>query len=125
MAPPSCTFNSPIPNPQTSLPACSVPIGFSNSTILDTCCNSEVNPIRSYGAPDGGPSCYQYCTTDDVQAVEQCLQQNLGAYEVGQPQFQCFNVAVGVKKAENGGARIGGGRWVFVLMTAGFVWGLL
>ncbi|KAF2727133.1 hypothetical protein EJ04DRAFT_506233 [Polyplosphaeria fusca] len=125
----TCTFTTPLPNPPTTLPSCSVPIGSSNSTILDTCCNSEVNPIRSYGAPDGGPDCYMFCTTDTVQTVEECLRQNLGMYEKDAPQFECFNVGVGVQKAESGaGGREGTGkrgRWVVLGLAIVFAVGMM
>ncbi|KAF1977845.1 hypothetical protein BU23DRAFT_435644, partial [Bimuria novae-zelandiae CBS 107.79] len=87
----TCAFSSLIPSPPTDLQSCAVPIGGSNSTLLDTCCNGEVNPIRTFPAPDADHECYMYCTTDDAAPVQTCLEQNLGRYVKGGGQaFQCF-----------------------------------
>ncbi|PSN61320.1 hypothetical protein BS50DRAFT_461224, partial [Corynespora cassiicola Philippines] len=87
----SCSFSGPLPNPQTAASSCTVPIGGSNSTIIDTCCNGHVNPIQTYSFPNSKEDCYMFCTTTDVQTVESCLIEKLGPYDPDQPAFQCFN----------------------------------
>ncbi|KAF2256915.1 hypothetical protein BU26DRAFT_31974 [Trematosphaeria pertusa] len=111
MAAPSCAFTSGIPNPPTTSPSCAVPIGGSNSTLLDTCCNGHINPINTYSAPGADDDCYQYCTTDAVNDVQGCLTQKFEAYDKNSPAFQCFNVAP-VKAAESKGGRIKGAGWI-------------
>jgi hypothetical protein len=86
----SCTYNNPPPNPPTSQAACAVPMGGSNQTIIDTCCNGHINPIVNYGAP-GEADCWQYCTTDDPNTVQSCLEQNMGIYNPSNPRFACYN----------------------------------
>jgi hypothetical protein len=95
MASPSCSFNKPIPTPPTTGPAFAVPVGGSNATILDTCCNGHINPIRTYSAPDED-DCYMYCNTDSPDAVMTCLSQPqmLGAKSIdaNNQNWNSFNV---------------------------------
>jgi hypothetical protein len=126
----SCNANQ-IPNPPTALAACAVPIGGSNSSILDTCCNGHVNAIATYGPPGSTSNtrsedgCFQFCTTDQPDLVQGCLINTLGEYEKGDPIFECFNVASAKKDtgaAESGygnaGVRVGarGVGWVMALV---------
>jgi hypothetical protein len=125
--PPTCAFNVPIPNPPTTLSACSVPLGGSNSTILDTCCNAHINPILKYGAPDSS-ECYQYCTTDSVHAVMECLSQpeNLGAFDAENPKWSCYNVGdVRKEEAVDDGYGYGSGVGRVRLSKAAVVVGIL
>ncbi|OAL50200.1 hypothetical protein IQ07DRAFT_632119 [Pyrenochaeta sp. DS3sAY3a] len=106
----SCV-STPIPLPPTTLPSCAVPIGGSNSSILDACCNGHINVLATYAPPlntststssstntavlsDNG--CFQFCTTDAVVNVQSCLAAKLGAYrQDGQgPAFECFNLGL-------------------------------
>ncbi|KAF2635064.1 hypothetical protein P280DRAFT_383192, partial [Massarina eburnea CBS 473.64] len=86
----SCSYTSPIPTPPTSLTSCAVPLGGSNSTLLDTCCNGEINPIRTYSVAETTSDCYQYCTTNDVASVQTCLKWNMDMYGVAGESFRCF-----------------------------------
>ncbi|KAF2258956.1 hypothetical protein CC78DRAFT_572170 [Lojkania enalia] len=110
----TCPHRFGIPNPPTTKAACAIPIGGSNSTILDTCCNGHINPIVSYGAPDG-EDCYQFCTTDAVEEVEDCLLNKLGEFNKSDPDFQCFN-AVDMQTQTNDSRRRGVGMWLFVAL---------
>ncbi|KAF2658355.1 hypothetical protein K491DRAFT_676404 [Lophiostoma macrostomum CBS 122681] len=93
--PASCNYDRPIPNPPTTSTACSVPIGGSNTTILDTCCNGHINPFKQYGAP-GEDTCYQYCTTQAGVDVQNCLRNKLGnGTDDTSPLFMCYNVVEG------------------------------
>ncbi|KAF2036103.1 hypothetical protein EK21DRAFT_106209 [Setomelanomma holmii] len=120
----SCTA-APVPAPPTSLTSCAVPVGGSNSTILDVCCNSHVNSFATYAAPGASnvrsdDGCFQFCTTDNPEYVSGCLTNTLGEY-ASAINFECFNVP-NVKKDSGSGAggdesgygnaagRIGGGR---------------
>ena len=98
----ACNANQ-IPSPPTSLASCAVPIGGSNSSIIDNCCNGHINSIVTYG-PRGSNSnarsddgCFQFCITDSPDLVEGCLANSLGEYSKGEPIFKCFNTAA-VKK---------------------------
>lgn len=107
MAASSCTFPTPLtlPTPPVTVQACAVPLGGSNSTLLDTCCNGHINPIRTYSAPNSSDDCYMYCTTDDALSVQECLSEYMkeGA-------FQCFGVTV--RRAGSGGkSTLGRGSW--------------
>lgn len=113
----SCNANI-IPAPPTTLASCSVPIGGSNSSILDTCCNSHINAIATYGAPgsnSNAPSdngCFQFCVTDTAGYVENCLMNALSDFEEGEPIFQCFNTETTSSEARsdygNSGAKAHG-----------------
>ena len=95
MTDPTCSFNKPIPKPPTTGPAFAVLVGGSNTTILDTCCNGHINPIRAYHAPEED-DCYLYCNTDAPDAVMSCLSQPqmLGAKSIdaNNPNWDSFNV---------------------------------
>ena len=118
-----------IPSPPTALSACAVPIGGSNSSILDTCCNGHINAIATYGAPGSTSNaraddgCFQFCVTDSPDLVEGCLVNTLGEYSKGEPIFQCFNTAAAVKKDEGSGygssgvrVKAGGMGWTVGIM---------
>ncbi|KAH7392641.1 hypothetical protein BKA66DRAFT_412106 [Pyrenochaeta sp. MPI-SDFR-AT-0127] len=130
----SCNAFSQIPAPPTTLPSCAVPIGGSNSSILDACCNGHINAIATYSDPkadanlEDDDGCFQYCTTDSPANVEACLSQKLAEYATSGPKFECFNVNVeGVRKGGSGGYSSAGGRvrvkgWVMgVVLGMGFV----
>ncbi|KAF2005165.1 hypothetical protein P154DRAFT_425271 [Amniculicola lignicola CBS 123094] len=106
----SCASNPQIPNPpSTTTTTCAVRLGGSNSTILDACCNSHINGFKSYPAPGSSKDCYQYCETNDPDAVERCfsLPSNFGPYDKERPDFQCFNAVNGTGST---GDAIGRGR---------------
>ncbi|CAN9451058.1 unnamed protein product [Alternaria alternata] len=136
----SCQPFTAVPQPPTTLPSCAVPVGGSNSSILDACCNGHINAIATYSAPDtttSSPStsstpvivnsedndgCFQYCITDSPDIVQSCLAQKMEEYEKdsasGMGIFGCFNTdkAVGAKRNDDeagyasAGMRISGGR---------------
>ncbi|PVH98375.1 hypothetical protein DM02DRAFT_615868 [Periconia macrospinosa] len=119
----SCTYTTLFPPPPTNLPSCAVPLGGSNSTILDSCCNGEVNLIRTYSGPGVSNDCYQYCNTADVKSVQNCLSQNMNMYGVVGPGFQCFNAVEG-RGVENSGTKFGvGAKWIFMIWAVGFILG--
>jgi hypothetical protein len=125
MAPPSsCTYNKPFPNPQTAGAACSVPIGGSNTTLLDTCCNGHINPVQKYGAP-GEDECYQFCTTDEVVDVMACLTINLGEFDADNPTWACFNYAGAKSKSgseyDSGVGRVKVGKMMATVVLLGLV----
>jgi hypothetical protein len=111
-----------------------VPIGGSNSSILDTCCNGHINAIATYSAPGSSSNaradngCFQFCVTDNPEYVEGCLTNTLGEYEKGGLMFECFNTA-SVKKGRDGedsgyasaGSRTGFGWMMGVIVGLGFV----
>ncbi|KAF2711997.1 hypothetical protein K504DRAFT_346410, partial [Pleomassaria siparia CBS 279.74] len=99
-----------IPQPATNAPSCSVPIGGSNSTIFDSCCNSHINLIQT-----DSTSCYLFCTTDSVADVENCLNSKLGPYNKQRQTFQCFNETA----KEGGSERIRLGKGILVIMGLG------
>ncbi|KAH7398666.1 hypothetical protein DE146DRAFT_498333 [Phaeosphaeria sp. MPI-PUGE-AT-0046c] len=131
----ACTA-SPVPAPPTSLPACAIPIGGSNTTILDTCCNGHINAMATYSAPGSSSNaksdngCFQYCVTDSPDYVAGCLTNTLGEFE-SSVVFECFNTQKGKKgeasKEERGygsgagkvGGRVGWGMGSLVVL--GFV----
>ncbi|KAF1962799.1 hypothetical protein CC80DRAFT_541950 [Byssothecium circinans] len=119
----SCAYTTPIPLPPTSLTSCAVPLGGANSTLLDTCCNGEINPIRMYSGAGESSDCYQYCTTSDVASVQDCLSVNMAMYGAASVGFQCFNVvaAKGVENADGG--RTGGMSGKLWMTMVGF-WAL-
>ncbi|KAF2131027.1 hypothetical protein P153DRAFT_271805, partial [Dothidotthia symphoricarpi CBS 119687] len=98
-----------LPTPPTTLASCAVPVGGSNTSILDACCNGHINAIATYSAPDSSSNsdsengCFQYCVTNNPQAVKTCLSEKLGMYGESGPIFECFNMA----DVKTGG--IGGG----------------
>lgn len=102
----SCAPFSQIPTPPTTLASCAVPVGGSNSSILDACCNGHINAITTYSAPDedtnseDNDGCFQYCVTDSADIVRGCLAEKMEAYEKGMSMFECFNVA-SVRKGGN------------------------
>ncbi|EUC42629.1 hypothetical protein COCMIDRAFT_28758 [Bipolaris oryzae ATCC 44560] len=122
----SCQPLSSVPPPPTTLPSCAVPIGGSNSSILDACCNGHINAIATYSAPEttsltprdsktpvivnseDGDDCFQYCITDSPDIVETCLAEKMQAFDkegaTGVGMFGCFNVekAVGPRKTDGG-----------------------
>ena len=77
---------SPIPRPPVSAASCGVPLGGSNNTILDTCCNGHVNRIVPYSTfpssiPNGNEStylapngCYLFCQPgeEELATVRSC-----------------------------------------------------
>ncbi|KAH8698092.1 hypothetical protein GQ44DRAFT_832288 [Phaeosphaeriaceae sp. PMI808] len=114
----SCNSNSNlVPSPPTNLASCAIPIGGSNSSILDTCCNGHINAMATYSAPGSNSNarsdngCFQFCVTDTPELVQGCLINTLGEYAKGAPVFECFNVG-NVKKDSgssgygNTGARV-------------------
>lgn len=94
----SCQPFTQIPSPPTTLASCAVPIGGSNSTILDTCCNGHINAIATYSAPNTNSNaesengCFQFCVTDTPENVRTCLMTKFSAYDRGLSDFECFNV---------------------------------
>ncbi|KAL6710743.1 hypothetical protein ACN47E_007800 [Coniothyrium glycines] len=102
----ACPSYNLIPTPPTTLSSCAVPIGGSNSSILDACCNGHINAITTYSAPDADTNsedddgCFQYCVTDSPAMVQSCLTQNMEIYQKkeGVQAFECFNVDA-VKKS--------------------------
>ncbi|KAH3963176.1 hypothetical protein HBI65_175650 [Parastagonospora nodorum] len=133
----SCT-STPITAPPTTLTSCAVPIGGSNSSILDTCCNGHINAMATYSAPGSssnarsGNGCFQFCVTDDPDFVSGCLTNTLGEYEKDTLNFECFNVGSAKKdRSASGGAYESGGervavRWsVTVFLGLGFVGAVL
>ncbi|KAF2848800.1 hypothetical protein T440DRAFT_147308 [Plenodomus tracheiphilus IPT5] len=127
----SCQPFTSIPTPPTLLPSCAVPVGGSNSSILDACCNGHINAISIYSSPDADPNsedndgCFQFCVTDSPDMVRGCLTEKMKAYEEGENMFQCFNTRS--TKMTRGGyasgasAKGGLGWTVGVLMGLGFV----
>ncbi|CAI6339280.1 unnamed protein product [Periconia digitata] len=89
----SCTYADIFPKPPTSAPSCAVRVGGANATILDTCCNGEVNLISTYATPGSSSDCYQYCNAPDVSAVQSCLGESMNMYGVAGAGYQCFNAA--------------------------------
>jgi hypothetical protein len=121
MASPSCNFNAPIPNTPTAASSCAVPIGSSNSTILDTCCNGHINEIKTYGAPGDDDDCYLYCTTDTVEEVNKCLEEKMGEFEKDRQQWMCFN-AINSKASEGGAVqKRPRGKGMILLVSLGIV----
>lgn len=128
-APSSCNFSKPIPNPPTYTAACAVPIGGSNGTIFDTCCNGHINSIQNYGQEDDDEgNCYQYCNTNAVDAVMACLSQpqNLGPMDPNNEKWKCFNVEAGGSRKqsdyESAGMRLKGvGKWTMFVMGLGVI----
>ncbi|KAF1916957.1 hypothetical protein BDU57DRAFT_539184 [Ampelomyces quisqualis] len=110
----SCAAPTSIPSPPTTLPSCAVPIGGSNSSILDTCCNAHVNAMLTYSAPASASNsradngCFQFCITDDPAYVAGCLTNTLGEYEGSALLFECFNTGEVEKGRQEDGARGGG-----------------
>ncbi|KAJ6274323.1 hypothetical protein PSV08DRAFT_263300, partial [Bipolaris maydis] len=109
----SCQPISSVPPPPTTLPSCAVPIGGSNSSILDACCNGHINAIATYSAPDTTSltprdSTTPYCITDSPDIVETCLAEKMKAFDkegaTGIGMFGCFNAekAVGPRKTNGG-----------------------
>ncbi|KAF2829970.1 hypothetical protein CC86DRAFT_391998 [Ophiobolus disseminans] len=98
----SCNINQ-IPSPPTALSSCAVPVGGSNSSILDMCCNSHVNAVATYGPPGSNSNtrtedgCFQFCVTDEPDVVQGCLTNTLREYAKGDPILKCFNVATAKK----------------------------
>jgi len=145
----SCQPFTSVPQPPTNLPSCAVPVGGSNSSILDACCNGHINAIATYSAPDSTTSsssasstpvivnsedndgCFQYCITDSPDIVQSCLVQKMEEYEKegasGMGTFGCFNTdkAVGARKVDeergyaSSGVRISGGASWVVSMLLG------
>ncbi|KAI4638335.1 hypothetical protein J4E81_002427 [Alternaria sp. BMP 2799] len=145
----SCQPFTSVPQPPTNLPSCAVPVGGSNSSILDACCNGHINAIATYSAPDSTTSspsasstpvivnsedndgCFQYCITDSPDIVQSCLAQKMEEYEKegasGMGMFGCFNTdkAVGARKVDeergyaSAGVRISGGASWAVSMLLG------
>jgi hypothetical protein len=122
----TCSYNRPLPNPPTPSAACAVPLGGSNTTLLDVCCNGHINPIRQYGAP-GEDECYQYCTTETVDEVIACFSrpENLGPYDANNPTWSCYNAVEANEENrpvfEGGVARIGIGKAMVVILGLGLV----
>jgi hypothetical protein len=131
----SCLPFSSIPAPPTTLPSCAVPVGGSNSSILDACCNGHINAIATYSADDteDDDGCFQYCITDSPNLVQSCLAQKMEEYEkegaTGSGMFGCFNANKAVRQAasnEGGyatgaGVRTSGSWLVQVLLGLGLV----
>ncbi|KAF2272841.1 uncharacterized protein EI97DRAFT_197610 [Westerdykella ornata] len=136
--PSTCTFTTPIPTPPTTLPSCALPLGHSNTTLLDTCCNGHINPVTTYAAPGAPDACYQFCTTEDVRGVMACLgaPENLGESGEGTAteRWRCFNVVEREVKKEgvygSGAGRVNerglgvGGVVVVLLGVLGVVMGV-
>lgn len=123
----SCQPVTAVPPPPTTHPACAVPIGGSNSSILDACCNGHINAIATYSAPEttlsadssssapvivnseDGDDCFQYCITATPDIVRSCLAEKMQAFDkegaTGVGLFGCFNTekAVGPRKASGAG----------------------
>jgi hypothetical protein len=103
----SCAVSVPIPAPPTTLASCAVPVGGSNSSILDTCCNGHINAMATYSAPGSSSNarsddgCFQFCVTDSPEYVEGCLTNTLGEFEKGALNFECFNTG-SMKKGKEG-----------------------
>jgi hypothetical protein len=123
----SCSAPSQIPSPPTTLSSCAIPIGGSNSSILDVCCNGHINAMATYSAPGSSSNakaddgCFQFCVTDNPEYVAGCLTNTLGEFEKGGLMFECFNVP-GTKKERDGGAYMSGGEkvglgWVMSLVV--------
>jgi hypothetical protein len=124
----SCSTPSQIPSPPTTLSSCAIPIGGSNSSILDVCCNGHINAMATYSSPGSSSNaraddgCFQFCVTDTPEYVAGCLTNTLGEFEKGGLMFECFNVP-GTKKGRDGGdvymnaaGRVGMG-WVMGLVV--------
>ncbi|KAF2016948.1 hypothetical protein BU24DRAFT_140993 [Aaosphaeria arxii CBS 175.79] len=125
--PQSCTFTSPIPNPPTTTTStCAVPLGGSNSTYLDVCCNGHINPITTYGSPGDSAECYMYCTTDNWSEVSRCLEGKFaegggGGDGKGGPSFACFNAVDGASGSGGGSVRVNS-MWAWMGVGV-MVWG--
>ncbi|KAF1939172.1 hypothetical protein EJ02DRAFT_514041 [Clathrospora elynae] len=125
----SCQPRPSIPTPPTNLPSCALPIGGSNSSILDACCNGHINAIATYSAPDGDQNnedddgCFQYCITDSPDLVQGCLAQKMEVYEKeqGAQMFECFNLKAGVRRT---GGSAEGYASAGVRVRGGLGWGL-
>ncbi|KAI8934782.1 hypothetical protein NX059_008469 [Plenodomus lindquistii] len=127
----SCQPFATIPAPPTGLPSCAVPVGGSNSSILDACCNGHINAISTYSSPDADTNsedndgCFQFCVTDSPDMVRSCLAEKMEAYQADESMFQCFNT--GSQKMTRGGYATGGagkgglGWTMSVLMGLGVV----
>jgi hypothetical protein len=128
---------APIPVPPTTLPTCATPLGGSNTSILDACCNSHINSILPYS------DCYQHCALTSTLAdaptlaeIISCLSNpsNLGPYseDPETQKWKCFNTGdVDVRKAvEEGYGSAAGGKirmgnmGVFVLVM-GAAWAVM
>ncbi|KAF2745860.1 hypothetical protein M011DRAFT_504084 [Sporormia fimetaria CBS 119925] len=135
---PLCPTTTPLPPPPTPHPACAVPLGGSNSTILDTCCNGHINAIISYGSSSASSAeqqnCYQYCTPDPAKLhdVYACLErpENLDVMDGEGRKWACWGeggevVVRGVQVG--GGSMRRGGRmgWVGVVVLGMVGRGLL
>jgi hypothetical protein len=113
----SCAPFTTIPQPPTLLPACAVPVGGSNSSILDACCNGHINAIATYSADDSedDDGCFQYCITDSPDIVQSCLAQKMQEYEkdgssgVGGGMYGCFNADKAVRQTGGSGSGNEGG----------------
>jgi hypothetical protein len=90
----------PIPAPPTSSLSCAVPLGGSNTTILDSCCNGHINRIIPYSTtPDRNGTylvpngCYLFCTpeADAMEDVKTCLAGLLEDKKEGEKGFECFD----------------------------------
>ncbi|KAF2866122.1 hypothetical protein BDV95DRAFT_505465 [Massariosphaeria phaeospora] len=115
-----CAVSGPLPNPPTTRPSCAVPIGGSNSTRLDNCCNSHINAIRTYA-----DDCYQYCEVDNAADVQMCLDRDLGPYDANKPTFQCFNVVENQAVGGAHGRLRTPGIWAVVVLGISLASGLL
>ena len=128
----SCQPFTLIPQPPTTLPSCAVPVGGSNSSILDACCNGHINAIATYSADDSedDDGCFQYCITDSPNIVQSCLAQKMAEYEKGGStgtagMYGCFNADKAVRQASGSGNEGGyatgagvriGGSWAMTFM---------
>ncbi|KAF1832116.1 hypothetical protein BDW02DRAFT_503764 [Decorospora gaudefroyi] len=134
----SCQPFTSIPQPPTTLPSCAVPVGGSNSSILDACCNGHINAIATYSASDSptiivssslspaasstpivnsedDDGCFQYCITDSPDIVQSCLAEKMSAYKESQTTYGCFNADKAARRARgsdegyvSAGTKIGG-----------------
>lgn len=122
-----CQPFTSIPSPPTTYSSCAVPIGGSNSSILDACCNGEINAISTYSSPNTNTNsedddgCFQFCITSSPNTVKTCLQDNLEEYESGIAIFECFNTDSARKAGSVGGYRNTGVRkglsWTIVTVS--------
>ncbi|KAF1852166.1 uncharacterized protein K460DRAFT_351994 [Cucurbitaria berberidis CBS 394.84] len=126
----SCQPFTRIPSPPTALGSCAVPVGGSNSSILDACCNGHINAIATYSDPNSDTNledadgCFQFCITDSPDIVRTCLATKFSAYERGQSMFECFNggsARKGTGYSNAGSARHGLGWGISVVLGLGFV----
>jgi len=94
-----------------------VPVGGSNSSILDACCNGHINAISTYSSPEADTNsedsdgCFQFCVTNSPDMVRECLAEKMKAYKEEGNMFQCFRTGgtkVTRRSYASGASKIGG-----------------